>query len=205
MGKIKFLSAFSCICLLVLGVAAKVSAQNTSAPMECINVKDFGAIGDGVNDDSGAIQAAIDAASVKGGIVFIPSGKYLITKSISVKPGVSVEGAATAPQYNELKGTVILATWGRDKEDADALFEMGSSTAVRGLTVYYPQQKAQDIHPYAWTFRLFDSDNTLENIVLINSYNAILVGGKQGMFGIGSEAFMDVPFAGAYSWMAALT
>lgn len=178
---LRFLSSIFCISILTLGVAAMVSSQTegSSASIECINVKNYGAIGDGVNDDTGAIQAAIDAASVNGGMVFMPAGKYLVTKSISVKPGVSLQGAANAPQYNELKGTVILATWGRDQENADALFEMGSSTCVRGLTIYYPEQKAKDIHPYAWTFRLFDSDNTLENINLINSYNAILVGGKQ--------------------------
>jgi len=70
-----------------------------------------------------------------------------------------------------------MATGGRDREDGPALFEMGDSTSVSGLTIYYPEQKASDIHPYAWTFHLKKDDNTVENVTLINSYDAILVGG----------------------------
>ena len=71
---------------------------------------------------------------------------------------------------------MILATGGRDKEDAPALFEMGDSSAVQGLTVFYPDQKPDDVHPYAWTFHLQGGDNTVENVTLINSYNGIKIG-----------------------------
>jgi len=47
---------------------------------ESVSVKDFGAIGDGVADDTAAIQAAIDT----GSSVFIPSGTYKTTSSLNV-------------------------------------------------------------------------------------------------------------------------
>ena len=151
----------------------------TAAPgMEGIfSVKDFGAAGDGSTDDTTAIQAAIDGAAEKGGRVHIPPGQYLVTGSLVVKPGVAVVGAAVAPLYiKPLIGSVILATGGRDDEAAPPLFDLGDSSAVQGITVYYPEQKPDDIHPYPWTFRMQGGDNTVENVTLINSYNGIRTG-----------------------------
>lgn len=51
------------------------------------NVKDFGAVGDGVTDDREAIQAAVDAClgSDHGGTVYFPAGGYLVgTGSVTV-------------------------------------------------------------------------------------------------------------------------
>ena len=45
-----------------------------------INVKSFGAVGNGVTDDTAAIQAAIDAcAAAGGGSVYVPPGVYLLS------------------------------------------------------------------------------------------------------------------------------
>ena len=58
-----------------------------------------------------------------------------------------------SPVWSEpLKGSVILATGGRDQEDAPALFEMSHASAVRGVTVWYPEQKPTDIHPHSRSF-----------------------------------------------------
>ncbi|MBT9330590.1 SMP-30/gluconolactonase/LRE family protein [Acidipila sp. 4G-K13] len=62
----------------------------------------FGARGDGQADDSAAIQAAIDKAEGPdhAGIVFIPSGRYRLTRTIYVWPGVRVLGyGATRPVF----------------------------------------------------------------------------------------------------------
>ena len=62
----------------------------------------FGAKGDGVADDSPAIQAAIDKASAtpNGGVVFIPSGRYRLTRTIYVWRAVRVFGyGATRPVF----------------------------------------------------------------------------------------------------------
>lgn len=47
---------------------------------DVVNVKDFGAKGDGVTDDTEAIQAAITAHP--SGCIFFPSGTYIVSSSI---------------------------------------------------------------------------------------------------------------------------
>ena len=52
---------------------------------EIVSVKDFGAVGDGVTDDTAAIQAAINYTSTRssvGGSVYFPPGSYKITSTI---------------------------------------------------------------------------------------------------------------------------
>lgn len=53
---------------------------------ESVSVKDFGAVGDGVADDTAAIQAAINSIgnSSLNGTVFIPSGIYKISSTINM-------------------------------------------------------------------------------------------------------------------------
>lgn len=43
---------------------------------EIVSVKDYGAVGDGVADDSAAIQAAWDAIKAANGVLYFPAGTY---------------------------------------------------------------------------------------------------------------------------------
>jgi len=59
---------------------------------DVFDVTDYGAIGDGINDDTGGIQAAL-TASANNGILYFPKGDYLVTGSlISVSGSVFIEG-----------------------------------------------------------------------------------------------------------------
>ncbi len=136
-----------------------------------------GAKGDGVTDDTAAIQTALDAAGQAGGQVALPPSRYLVRGTLRVPPNVTLQGVMESPVWSEpLRGSIILATGGRDQEEGPPLFELGHSAAVRGLTVFYPDQHPKDIHPYPWTFHLQGHDNTVENVTLINSFDAIRIG-----------------------------
>lgn len=55
---------------------------------ETVSVKDFGAVGDGVTDDTAAIQAAIDS----GNPVFVPYGTYYLATPLKVQNGNVIYG-----------------------------------------------------------------------------------------------------------------
>jgi hypothetical protein len=57
---------------------------------ESVSVKDFGAVGDGVTDDSAAIQAAINACE-KGQTLYIPAGVYKHT-GLTVAKSIKIVG-----------------------------------------------------------------------------------------------------------------
>ena len=71
------------------------------------NVKDvlYGAVGDGVTDDTAAIQAALDAATAAGGTAFFPMGVYLTTGTTSIL--CNVESDAEAWVYYNGTGTAV--------------------------------------------------------------------------------------------------
>jgi hypothetical protein len=65
-----------------------------------ISVKDFGAVGDGVANDTAAIQAAIVAVSTGtngGGTVYLPRGNYLTTSTIYLPQAVALIGDGRRP------------------------------------------------------------------------------------------------------------
>lgn len=75
--------------------ATVYQGQNTSG-IHVKNVKDpaYGAVGDGVTDDTAAIQAALTA----GGHIYFPVGKYRITSTLTLTGtrGMVLEGAGSA-------------------------------------------------------------------------------------------------------------
>ena len=80
--------------------------------------------GDGTSDDSAAIQQAIDSAANKGegGLVFLPSGRYRITRSIHIPLAVRVYGvgktrpvfvlAPNTPGYQKGVANMVIFTGG---------------------------------------------------------------------------------------------
>lgn len=61
-----------------------IARTQHSKNMDLVSVKDFGAVGDGVADDTAAIQAAINALTPAGGRLYLPKGAYKITSELSI-------------------------------------------------------------------------------------------------------------------------
>ena len=66
----------------------------TSRLQDFVSVKDFGAVGDGVADDTAAIQAALDAS--KG--IYLPKGEYKITSTLYYNDQNYIKGDGRASQ-----------------------------------------------------------------------------------------------------------
>jgi len=66
----------------------------TASVRDWLNVKDFGAQGDGAADDTAAIQAAL-AACPMGGIVYLPAGAYRTSAPLTIPPAVTLQGTHT--------------------------------------------------------------------------------------------------------------
>jgi hypothetical protein len=89
-----------------------------------ISAKDFGAKGDGVTDDTAAIQAAIDWAIYQNhasqnslGSVLIPAGTYRVSDTIHLGYGTSYSGVVLQGQgmkyagASNMSGTALVATF----------------------------------------------------------------------------------------------
>jgi len=168
------------------GQVLPLSSTTTASPSGVFDISRYGAVPDGKTDCTAAIQSAIDAASGPGGVVLVPVGRWLCQGHLELKMGVHLAGLnQTAQSWEPATGSILLATEGRDREEAPAFIEMRSSTSIQGLTIYYPEQHVDDIRPYPWTIQIranpartneVSFDSTVENILLVNSYNGIRVG-----------------------------
>lgn len=68
------------LCVILLCVSSSALAANAVE----VNLRDFGAVGDGETDDAPAFQKALDAlAAAGGGTLFIPAGKYVIATPVT--------------------------------------------------------------------------------------------------------------------------
>jgi hypothetical protein len=63
-----------------------------------VNVRDYGAVGDGITDDSEALKNAISACP-EGSAVLIPAGTYLITDRIDIRKSIVLRGAGPAQTF----------------------------------------------------------------------------------------------------------
>lgn len=141
----------------LMSVAAiMVAGQCTAAgPPGVVSVREFGAQGDTITDDTAAFQAAIDQAAQLGGAVFVdpvaPGGGYVLTHTVVLKRGVSLIGSLAGMPFIAWEGVprqiqtgpVILARPTTDQyagEKKHPLFDLRGGNTIRGLYILYDRQ-----------------------------------------------------------------
>lgn len=125
------------------GVAWKPSGSAAGT----VNVKDYGAIGDGTNDDTAALTSAI-AACPAGGRVFLGPGLYAVSSPLVLPPNITLEGShgdtiwytGGSPIPCAIKptagftGTAVIQMFGKaDQTPAGTVDHIG--TRLRRLTI----------------------------------------------------------------------
>lgn len=75
---------------------------------DIVSVKDFGAVGDAVTDDTTALQDAINYATANGKSLYVPSGKYLISSSLSIIRPTGEYRADSFKMFGDGGGSIFL-------------------------------------------------------------------------------------------------
>lgn len=110
---------------------------------DILNVRDFGAKGDGTADDTTAIQNAINHAQTNNiRDVYFPSGTYLITAPLVLTTGAIVDAAGS--RYWDGNGTVLTG----ENVGTTRIIKRGTATYQSAST--YSDTKKQTFAQTAW-------------------------------------------------------
>jgi hypothetical protein len=161
----------------LVGSTARAEPPAPSTPPRLkgvYSVAAFGAVGDGKTDDTAAIQKALNAAGLSGGIVALPVGTFLVEGHLIVHANVTLEGLFRSPTArSQGYGSTILAVGGNGKSDGEPLFSLKANAVLKGLAVFYPEQDAKNPVAYPWCVRGQGDNIAVIDVLLVNPWNAV--------------------------------
>jgi len=146
------------------------------------NVMDYGATGSGTSDDTAAINAAIAAAapssSPTGNTVLFPAGKYLVSSTLTVPPGTTLQGAGWNTPGSQ--ANVFAGTWLYVEEGADfsPVTIAGSGGAARnlGFNVFNPNNNGSPASAQPM-IHITGNNALVEDVCLYNPYAGVYLDG----------------------------
>ncbi len=152
---------------------------SNALPFAGVNARQFGAKGDGIADDTAALQSSLNAAEKGGPVCLVPSGFYRLNGALTVPPGVTLCGSSGGVPHSEHPiGAVLLAYGGRGQVDGEPLITLKPNAVVRNLVIHYPEQSLPEVAAYPWTVRLDGELCQVLDLTITNPYQAIDAGTK---------------------------
>lgn len=157
---------------LITGADGYETLYNTVAD---VNVRAYGAAGDGKTDDTEAFRRAVAAVAASGGgTVFAPAGYYCLTGTVELPALVTLSGEI---KPGTAEGTVLCVYGGKGETDRNkAAVYCGPYSSVQNLAFWYPEQTIAGGRaiPYpASITQGFINGLTVRNVTFVNSYRGI--------------------------------
>ncbi len=115
---------------------ALIGHNNDGTHKAWVDVKEYGATGNGTTDDTTAIQNAINSISTAGGTVLFPIGTYLISSTLTVPNYVFLVGMSR--YRSQLKASTAITMVSFPDRDSAGIMMMlltGNSTASVGIDI----------------------------------------------------------------------
>lgn len=140
------------------------------------DVKEYGALGDGMANDTGGFLRALEQAKTTGGIVYVPPGMYRITESLCIPQNVELRGIFEVPCHTLGGGSILEADYGAGEEDAKPLIVMEEESGVRGIVIHYPEQDPTTPIAFPWSIQTRGNRCYVINTVFVNSWLGLDMG-----------------------------
>ena len=105
---------------------------NPSNVRHVIDVKDYGAVGDGVTNDNGPVSSAI-AATTNGAVLYFPPGRYILTSAVAfTNQTVAIRGDSPKASVLQFSGTHGITWSSTNSTQAITIENLALETASSG-------------------------------------------------------------------------
>ena len=164
-----------CLAIFAVGMANAADPARLAGQKGVYSVRAFGAKGDGKADGTSAFQKALDACGKDGGgIVFVPTGNYLLKGHLELPEHVTLEGVFRAPTARtQYKGSTLLAVEGKGKDSGNPFILLRSNSVLKGITVFYPEQDKKNPVAYPWCVGGAGDNCSIIDVLLVNPWQAV--------------------------------
>jgi len=129
----------------------------------------WGASSGDIQDDTRAIQKALDyAGKTGGGVVFVPAGDYVIKGILQIPSGVELRGVHDVPHHTKVNGSILHIY--PPVGCSIPTISMQAASGMRGMSFNYPEQDIYAVKEYPFLLQGQGRDIYIVNVNCANAY-----------------------------------